>query len=313
MADGRIPVLAHLGGHGDAMLPGLTAAVPDAEFVEVTPGAAPAVPADVLVTLLNDRPALGPVLASGVRWVHVLGAGIDGFPLEQLSDQLLTCSRGASAPAIAEFVIASMLAFEKHIPDVWIHEPPARWNVANLGGLKGRTLGLIGIGAIGTEVARRAAAFDMRLIAARRDAAKPAPFGVEIRPLDEVLARADHLVVTAASTPATRHLIDRRALSTAKAGVHLVNIARGALVDQDALMDALESGTVAAASLDVVDPEPLPAGHPLYTHPRVRLTAHISWSSPDTGRRTVEIFAENFRRWRDGAPLEGVVDVESGY
>jgi phosphoglycerate dehydrogenase-like enzyme len=313
MPDGPVPVLGHFGGFGETMIGALSAVVPEAEFIEVTPGEPVPVESDVLVTLLNDRPNLKPVLDSGVRWVHVLGAGVDGFPFELVGDRMLTCSRGASAPAIAEFVLAEMLAFEKHIPDIWLSAPPPRWNVADLGGLKGRTLGLIGLGAIGLEVARRALGFEMEVVAARRDASKPAPAGVAVRSFDDVLRQADHLVVTAASTPDTRHLIDARALSMVKDGVHFVNIARGALVDQDALLDALDSGRVGAASLDVVDPEPLPDGHPFYRHPRVRLTAHVSWSSPDTGRRTVELFAENFRRWRAGAPLAGVVDPALGY
>lgn len=312
-ASGRVPVLAHLAGFGDLMIPTLAAVAPDAEFFEVTPGTAPPVRSEVLVALLNDRPALEPILSTGVRWIHVLGAGVDGFPLELVGDRALTCSRGASAPAIAEFVLSQMLAFEKRLPDTWITSPPERWNTANLGGLRGRTLGLVGLGAIGSEVARRAVPFEMEVLAARRDASKPAPAGVRVAPLDEVLAAADHLVITAASTEQTRHLIDTRALGLMKKGVHLVNIARGALVDQTALLEALDEGRVAMASLDVVDPEPLPADHPFYAHPRVRLTPHVSWSSPDTGRRTVEMFADNFRRWRAGDPLLGMVDASAGY
>jgi phosphoglycerate dehydrogenase-like enzyme len=309
---GRVPVLAHLSGFSDLMIPALSATIPEAAFVEVTPGTAPSTSSDILVTLLSDRPSLEQVVA-GVRWIHVLGAGVDGFPLDLVGDRILTCSRGASAAPIAEFVLTSMLAFEKRLPDTWITAPPARWNTANLGGLRGRTLGLIGLGAIGTEVARRALAFDMEVLAARRDPGKAAPSGVQVVSLDQVLGQADHLVVTAASTAATRHLLDPAALRKVKPGVHVVNVARGALVDQQALLEALDDGRVAAASLDVVDPEPLPEGHPFYDHPRVRLTPHVSWSSPDTGQRTVEIFADNFRRWRSGQPLTGAVDLRAGY
>jgi phosphoglycerate dehydrogenase-like enzyme len=214
---------------------------------------------------------------------------------------------------IAEFVLAEMLAFEKKLPDSWITAPPERWNVADLGGMRGRTLGLIGIGAIGTEVARRALAFDMEVLAARRDPSKPVLPGVRVAPLEEVLGRADHLVITAASTDGTRHLLDARTLGMLKEGVHLVNVARGALIDQDALLAALDRGQVAVASLDVVEPEPLPPGHPFYSHPRVRLSPHISWSAPETARRTVELFIENYRRYRAGQPLEGVVDTTAGY
>ena len=318
MADGGrdgapVTVLAHLAGFGDLMIPALAAAVPDAEFVQVTPGVPPPAPGEILLTLLNDRPDLGPVVTDDVRWIHVLGAGVDGFPMELVGNRLLTCSRGASAVPIAEFVLAEMLAFEKKLPDSWLSAPPERWNVADLGGMRGRTLGLVGIGAIGTEVARRALAFEMKVLAARRDPSKPALAGVQVAPLEEVLGRADHLVVTAASTAGTRHLLDARTLGMLKEGVHLVNIARGALIDQDALLAALDQGRVAMASLDVVEPEPLPAGHPFYSHPRVRLSPHISWSAPETAGRTVELFIENFRRYRAGQPLEGVVDTAAGY
>ena len=308
----RVPVLAHLSGFGDLMIGPLSAAVPEAEFIEVMPGAPPPVASDILVTLLSDRPGLESVVA-GVRWIHVLGAGVDGFPLELVGDRTLTCSRGASAPAIAEYVLASMLAFEKQLPDTWVTAPPERWNRANLGGLRGRTLGLIGLGAIGIEVAKRALAFDMEVVAARRDPEKPGPTGVQVVSLDEALGQADHLVVTAASTDATRHLLGSDTFGKVKPGVHFVNVARGALVDQRALLEALDDGRVAMASLDVVEPEPLPEGDPLYAHPRVRLTPHVSWSAPDTGTRTVEMFADNFRRWRADAPLTGVVDPRSGY
>ncbi|HEX5265281.1 MAG TPA: NAD(P)-dependent oxidoreductase [Acidimicrobiales bacterium] len=314
MADGApVTVLAHLAGFGDLMIPALAAAVPDAEFVQVTPGRPPPVPGEILLTLLNDRPDLGPVVSGDVRWIHVLGAGVDGFPLELVGDRVLTCSRGASSVPIAEFVLAEMLAFEKKLPDSWITTPPERWNVADLGGMRGRTLGLIGIGAIGTEVARRALAFDMEVLAARRDPSKPVLPGVRVAPLEEVLGRADHLVITAASTDGTRHLLDARTLGMLKEGVHLVNVARGALIDQDALLAALDRGQVAVASLDVVEPEPLPSGHPFYSHPRVRLSPHISWSAPETARRTVELFIENYQRYRAGQPLEGVVDTAAGY
>jgi phosphoglycerate dehydrogenase-like enzyme len=308
----RVPVLAHLAGFGDLMIAPLSTAVPEAEFFEVKPGAPPPVASDILVTLLSDHPGLESVVA-GVRWIHVLGAGVDGFPLELVGDRVLTCSRGASAPAIAEYVLASMLAFEKQLPDLWVTAPPEQWNRANLGGLRARTLGLIGLGAIGTEVAKRALAFDMEVVAARRHPDKPAPTGVQVVSFDEALSQADHLVVTAASTDATRHLFGADAFGKVKPGVHFVNVARGALVDQRALLEALDDGRVAMASLDVVEPEPLPEGDPLYSHPRVRLTPHVSWSSPDTGTRTVEMFAANFQRWRSDTPLTGVVDPGTGY
>lgn len=249
-----------------------------------------------------------------VRWVHIMGAGVGSFPLDTLEGRPMTCSKGASSPAIAEFVLACMLAFAKKLPDTWIDEPPPRWNMAQLAGLRGSTLGLVGLGSIGTEIARRALGFEMRILAARRSDRPAELAGITVtQDLASVLPEADHLVVAAPETSATRHLLDRDAFKLVKPGVHVVNIARGSLIDQEALLEALDDGRVAMASLDVVDPEPLPSGHPLYSHPRVRISPHVSWSSPDTMPRMIQIFVDNLRRYRAGEPLAGLVDVEAGY
>jgi phosphoglycerate dehydrogenase-like enzyme len=134
-----------------------------------------------------------------------------------------------------------------------------------------------------------------------------------VRDLPELMASADHVVVAASLTPATRHLIGRDALAAVKRGAHLVNIARGGLVDQDALREALDDGRIALASLDVCDPEPLPAGHWLYTHPKVRLTPHISWSMPGAIAGLVDTFVENLHRWLRSEPLVRIVDISQGY
>ena len=303
---------AYLGGLEAALLPMLQHGSPDTEFVTGTD-----VPSEVLAVLLNDRdgfPGLEESITPEVRWIHVLGAGVDKFPLHAVGDRTITCSRGAAAPAIAEFVLASMLAVEKKIPEIWLSEPPEYWGGVGLGGLRGRTLGLIGLGAIAIEIARRALPFEMRVVAFRRTSA-PSPLeGVELAgTLGELLGASDHLVVAAPATPATKHLLDAAAFAAIKPGAHVVNIARGDLVDQDALISALDDGRVAVASLDVVDPEPLPAGHPLYAHPKVRLTPHISWSSVATIERTMGMFAENLRRYEAGEPLHGIVDLKAGY
>lgn len=305
-------VAVHGGRFGDGLMEGLRVALPTVELVAA--GSPAAVKADVLVTLADDANAIEDALTEGIDWVHVLGAGVDGFPIEVVGSRILTCSRGAGAAAIAEFVLATMLAFEKRLPQSWITEPPPQWNTADLGGLEGRTLGVIGIGAIGTQVARRAAAFDMEVVALRRSTL-PSPLPeVSLCPdLPSLLGRSDHVVVSAPATAATHRLLDDSALSVIKPGAHLVNVSRGTLIDQDALLLALDDGRIARASLDVVEPEPLPSGHPLYTHPRVKLSPHISWSSPRTVWRTLELFAENLSRYRSGEGLVGQVDRVAGY
>jgi phosphoglycerate dehydrogenase-like enzyme len=273
-------------------------------------------PGDILLGLdraWDNQPADSPIPPE-IAWVHLLSTGVGNFPLAALAGRPLTSSKGASSPAIAEFCIASMLAFEKQLPGAWISEPPEAWGRAALGGLQAKTLGLIGIGTIGSEVARRALAFDMNVVALRRSGAPADNPAVEISTsLHDVLARSDHVVVAAPATADTYHLLDAAAFEAVKPGVHLVNVARGSLVDQDALLAALDSRRVAMASLDVTDPEPLPAGHWIYSHPRVHLTPHMSWSAPQTLPAMINVFVDNLSRWREGRPLVGVVDVAAGY
>ena len=310
---GPLRVLSHLPG---ASVLELTGPLPGVEIVHVPTQGEPPPEArgEVLLTFAWGSPNLAQVASRGVRWIHTIGTGVDRFPLNLVGDRVLTCSRGASAIPIAEWVIAMLLAFAKQLPESWIHEPVPNWNQAKLGGLAGRTLGLLGLGGIATAVATRARAFEMRVLALRRTPGPSGFPGVEAaRDLAELLAASDHFVIAASATTETRHLIGREALRAARPGLHLVNIARGAIVDQEALREALDSGHVARASLDVCEPEPLPAGHWLYAHPRVRLSPHISWSAPEALPRLFATFRDNLRRYRAGEPLEGRVDLERGY
>ncbi|MDE0117257.1 MAG: NAD(P)-binding domain-containing protein [bacterium] len=269
---------------------------------------------EALLTIPRDYPNLAGLLDRGVEWVHVTSTGIDGFPLDLLGHRVMTCSRGASAIGISEWCLAMMLAFEKDLPGVWLDKPPERWFTAELGALYGKTLGLIGLGGIGTAVARRALAFDMTVLAIRRTAA-PAPMdGIEVvSSLAELLGRADHVVVAAPATAATRYLLDADALAATKPGAHIVNIARGDLIDQDALRAALDRGHIARASLDTVVPEPLPEGHWMYDHPKIQLSAHVSWCMPDSWDLLMAPFADNLQRRMSGQPLEGIVNPDEGY
>jgi len=305
-------LLNHL--HGD-----VTARIeerfPEVEVVEVPleGDVDPSLQGDALLTVHTlghniDR------LAGRVRWMHNFGTGLDGLPDEAFSVPVLTCARGAGAVPISEFALAAMLAFEKRLPDVWLHEPPDRWILADLGGLAGRTLGLVGIGGIGEAIARRALGFDMNVVGfRRRDLPPPFPEVRIVRSLEELVPACDHLVVAAPLTRHTHHLLDARAFELVRPGLHLVNIARGGLVDQEALHAALDDGRVAMATLDAVDPEPLPAGHWMYSHPRVRLSPHVSWSSPGAQHHILERFLDNLGRYLAGEPLEGVVDPAERY
>lgn len=243
-----------------------------------------------------------------VRFVQLASSGTDGYPRWLFDGPVVATAAGTGAPPIAEYVLAAMLMHEKRLPAVFARpgEPPtttADLIAKPLGSLYGRTLGLFGVGHIGSRVAKLAAGFDMTVIAhRRRSAAAPDP-AITLVPLDALLARADHLVLAAPLTPETAGVIGVDALARVKRGVHIVNIARGGLIDQPALIAALARGQVAAATLDVTDPEPLPADDPLWTAPNVRITTHISWSSAGTPRRIFALFADNLGRFAAGARL----------
>ena len=289
---------------------------PDVEIVEI-PRKGPIegdLRAEILLTQPWASPNLADIMARGVRWVHAFGTGVDRFPVPLLGKAILTCSRGASATGISEWVLAVMLAAEKRLPESWIDEPPARWSMASLGSLADKKLGLIGFGEIAQAIARRALPFGMRIAALRRTNTKSAVEGVAIdESLETLLAEADHVVVTAPLTPATHHLLGTQAFEMMKPGVHLVNISRGGLVDHDALRNALGEDGVSLASLDCVEPEPVPEGHWLYSHPRVRLSAHVSWNAPAAYDGLIDPFVENLGRYRRGEELGYRVDPKEGY
>jgi phosphoglycerate dehydrogenase-like enzyme len=249
-----------------------------------------------------------------LRWVHILGTGVDKFPLHLVEDKLVTCSRGATAGPIAEWVMAMLLAHEKQLPDRWITEPPQAWYMADLGCLENKTLGIIGFGAIGQAIAKRALAFDMNIIAkVRTHRTSPIP-GVElVEDLHNLLQRSDHVVLALPSTPQSDGLMGAQSMEAMKPGAHLVNVSRANLIDQEALRESLDKGHIGRASLDVVEPEPLPAGHWIYQHPRVFLSPHISWSGPNMIERLMAPFFANVKAFSNDQPLEGVVDTAAGY
>jgi phosphoglycerate dehydrogenase-like enzyme len=303
---------------GDDVVATVQARHPDVDVVALRPGDPPAdLRADVFFGGYGDWADTLPWLdAAGVRWVQLSGTGADSIPEAVFAGRTVTCARGASATPIAEFVLGAILAHAKRFTDIWLREPPKHWNfpTPRMDVVEGCTVGLVGLGGIGAAVARRALPFGMRVVALRRTDAPSPVDGVEIvRTLDELLPVADHLVLAAPATARTRHLLDVDAFARMKPGVHLVNIARGALVDQDALRAALDDGRVAVATLDTVDPEPLPAGHWMYDHPQVRLSAHVSWYTPDLLARALEQFADNLDRFVAGEPLHDVVDPVEGY
>ena len=248
-----------------------------------------------------------------VRWVQLGSVGIDYYPDWLFTGPVVSSARGSASVAIAEYVLAAIFSAAKHIPEIWL-EQASDWRRLSLGLVQGSTLGLYGFGSIGQALAQRALALGIKVIAVRRSDLPFDVAGVErVATLEELLQRSDHLVLAAPSTVATRHVINRASLSHAKPGLHLINIARGNLVDHDALLDALNEGQLALATLDVTDPEPLPVAHAFYAHPRVRLSPHISPSTEHIVPALIDKFAFNLARFLSGEPLSDVVDTTRGY
>lgn len=274
--------------------------------------------ADILLTSSHlIKSNLEQVLSecADLKWVHVFGTGIDDFPLQLINDRVLTCGRGASSVPIAEWTLAMMLCFEKRLPESWIKSPPADWFAApKLGTLANKTLGIIGFGTIGQQIAKRALSFDMRVLAKVRSYRESPMAGVELlEDLNDVLRQADHVVLSLPATPQSQHLINAQTLAETKKGVHIVNVARASILDQQALKLFLDNGHVAQASLDVITPEPLTVGHWAYTHPQVFLSPHISWNSPEMMASLMNSFILNLTAFANNQPLTGVVDVAAGY
>ena len=276
------------------------------------------VDADVLFVLHGEGDARGvdglprpPGWPGSVKLVQIASAGIDDYPdwiFE--APRVATCS-GTTAIPIAEYALAAMLSHAKRLPEITLKAGdtwPTRDMLMDrpLGSLNGRTLGLLGLGQIARQVARYAQAFGMTIIATRAsDAPSPDP-NVALVPLAELAGRSDHLVIAAPIGPATRGLIGPEFLARMKAEAHIVNVARGAIIDDAALKAEFDKGRL-WASLDVTEPEPLPAGHWLIGHPRARVTPHLSWSSAETPVRVFQRLAENIRRLQAGEELLGAV------
>lgn len=293
--------------------------LPDVEVLALPRGLPQALPADVRVLLAaphgDFRDAAEPPAGwpFGLQFVQLVTSGLDYFPRWLFDSLPVASARGSTAETIAEFALAAIFAAAKQLPQVWI-EAAEHWQQRPLAAVAGSTLGLFGFGSIAQSLAPKAQALGMQVLALRQSTRPFEVPGVEaVADLQALFARADHLVLAVPLTEQTRHIIDARVLASAKPGLHLINIARGALIQQAPLLAALDSGAVALASLDVADPEPLPAGHAFYRHPRVRLSPHTSANSPQVYLNIAQLLVRNIQRFDQGLALENQVEVGRGY
>jgi phosphoglycerate dehydrogenase-like enzyme len=275
--------------------------------------------------------------APDLKWVQLHSAGVDHLldhPLMK-SDILLTTTSGIHATPIAEYVFASILAFNRRVPQMLTYQsrrewPQGRWNLFARPELRDRTLGIIGYGSIGREVGRIARCFGMRVVATKRSVSQMRDVGYAVQGtgdrkgalldeafpperLSDMLGLCDYVVVTVPLTPETRKLIGEAGLRAMKPSAYLVNISRGETVDEAALIRALQEGWIAGAGLDVFEEEPLPSDSPLYDLENVILSPHVSGFTLRYDERASDLFAENLRRYLTGEPLLNLVDKERGY
>lgn len=278
--------------------------------------------------------------APALTWVQLHAAGVDAFtthPVYAKSDILLTTTSGVHAATIAEYAITTMLALAHRVPRMveWHGKgtwPPDedRWRLFVPTEIRGATMGIIGYGSIGRELARVAKALGMKVLVCKRNPGDRRDTGYQLpgtgdpdgalpdawfspAEIRDLLSRSDVIVMCAPLTPVTKHMIAAREIAAMKPGAYFINVGRGATVDEAALAHALADHRIAGAAIDVFAEEPPPAGHPFYKLDNVIVSPHVSGFLPSYDDRCSELFAENLRRFLAGAPLLNLVDRAKGY
>jgi phosphoglycerate dehydrogenase-like enzyme len=260
--------------------------------------------------------------APRLKWVHCDHAGLTKSAKPAVFERglVVTGSAGRSGPALAEHVLMFSLMLCSRYPDFYEAQKRHEWRrtpeMAGLRALYGRTIGILGMGHTGVELASRAKAFNMRVLGYRRRDL-PAPPGVDRmyaadkgEGIDDILREADILALVLNLSDATHHLIDARAIALMKSSAIIVNLSRGGVIDQAALMAALKEGRLAGAGLDVTDPEPAPADDPIWDAPNLLLTPHFTAAVPDKVDRSLDVIADNLRRYRAGETLRNQMTAE---
>jgi phosphoglycerate dehydrogenase-like enzyme len=255
--------------------------------------------------------------APRLRWIQASSSGV-GQWIRRLglveAEVVVTNAAGIHATPLAEFVVFAMLYFAKRWPRMVDEQRAHHWERCAIDTLEGKTLGIIGLGEVGRAVARFARPFGMRVIGTRRSGAESGVdqvYGMEHT--DAVLRQSDYVVLSVPHTSETEGLVGAREFASFKPGAVLINIARGSIVDESALIEALRSGRLAGAALDVVSREPLPTDSPLWDMPNVLVTPHSMSTACDENERLTDLFCDNLQRYLNNEPLRNQVDKVRGY
>jgi phosphoglycerate dehydrogenase-like enzyme len=278
--------------------------------------------ADVILNGFHDGSALRAILplAPRVKWIHALSAGVEKVLSPELieSPAPLTNGRGVFGPALAEFSIAAMFYFAKDLRRLIRQQEAARWEQFDVAFLRDQTVGIVGYGGIGREVGRLAHALGMKVLALRRRT--PASENDQILErsftrdqLTEMISLSDFLVAAAPHTPDTQGMLGYGEFHFMKTSAVFINVGRGAVVVEAALISALNQNLIRGAALDVFEAEPLPPDHAFYRMQNVLLSPHCADHTTGWMELAVKQFIENFERFRNGQPLEFIVDKQAGY
>ncbi|MGH2641670.1 MAG: D-2-hydroxyacid dehydrogenase [Actinomycetota bacterium] len=301
LLDGHQPAIESAAGGRAALI-----ADDDPALGEGTPGGL-----EVVVTGIDQETFERLITDGNVRWVHSISAGVEHLPLDAMADRgiLLTNSAGAYASAMAEYTVAVMIMLSRNIPSWLEGQRERRWLEADsfeVSLLRGKRLGIVGYGAVGRELATAARALGTEVWATKRS-----PLFLSGEPLDrllpsdalhELLAASDFVALCASLNSSTRHLIGEAELAVMKPTALLVNVARGGLIDEKALVSALRERAIRGAMLDVTTEEPLPSDSALWSAPNLLITPHISGNAPESWGWEVEFFCANLRLYLDGSP-----------
>ena len=246
-----------------------------------------------------------------LRWLHVAATGLDQLkPLDTLPERLVVTNMpGLNAEMMADYVIGMLIALSWNLPKLQQQQRQHTWQSWHVPRLEGKTVLILGLGNVGLATARRAVAHRLTVWGVRHQA-HPAPFVERVftlKDLPDILPHADYLVLALPLNEQTSRVISREALTYVKPGVIIVNVGRGELIDETALLDALDTGHVARAALDVFRQEPLPSDHPFWERPDILITPHMAAFSDDYRQRSADVFATNLQRYLQGKPLKHLV------
>jgi phosphoglycerate dehydrogenase-like enzyme len=263
--------------------------------------------------------------APKLKWIHSVAAGIGGLMIPEVlsSNLFITNARGIFSTVMAEHTLGMILAFSRRLIESYRFQQDHQWARDALwaiqppmGEISGKTLGIIGYGSIGREIGRRARALGMKILAMKKDPSTGVEHADHVFTLatrNELLKESDFVVLALPHTPDTKQVLGEAEFKVMKPGSYVINIGRGKLIDEEALLRALREGRIAGAGLDVFSTEPLPIGHPLWDQPNVLITPHSAAIFPEFWPKSLALLGENIRRFRSGETLKNLVDKKRGY